>query len=45
MIDILSFTKTLKGTWIKSILTLELEAVGKYFLMQNSKDMEVNKRY
>ena len=43
MIDIVSFNKSLKATsGLKSILTLKMEAVGKSFLMQNSKDMEVN---
>ena len=42
MIDILSFNKSLKATWIKKYLDTENGGSWKLFLMQNSKDMEVN---
>ena len=44
MIDILSFNKSIKATWIKKYLDTENGGSWKFFffLMQNSKDMEVN---
>ena len=42
MIDILSFNKSLKATWIKKYLDTENGGSWKLFLMQNSIDMEVN---
>ena len=43
VIDILSFNKSLKATWIKTYLDTENGGSWKFFfLMQNSKDMEVN---
>ena len=43
MIDILPFNKSLKATWIKKYLDTENGGSWKkFFLMQNSKDMEVN---
>ena len=42
MIDILSFNKSFEATWIKKYLDTENGGSWKFFLMQNSKDMEVN---